>query len=126
MVRPMEIDTAVDRRRHKRYRVREGALAFLGPIPGTIMDISRGGMSVKYVVFEKKPEQILKLDIFFPGEDFFLPDIPAFIVSDIDCPARAPFSAVQVRRLGVEFGELSSEQEASLKDYLHHNAIAEV
>ena len=114
-----------DRRRHKRYRVREGALAFLGPIPGTITDISRGGMSVKYVVFEKRPKQALKLDIFFPEEDFFLPDIPAFLVSDVDCPPEPPFSAVQIKRLGIKFGELSCEQEASLKHFLLHNTIAE-
>jgi len=119
-------DAAVDRRRHKRYRVREGALAFLGPIPGTITDISRGGMSVKYVVFEKRPEQTLKLDIFFSEEDFFLPDIPAFLVSDVDYPSEAPFSAVQIKRLGIKFGELSSEQEASLQHFLLHNTVAEV
>ncbi len=122
----METDTAAERRCYKRYRVREGALAFLGPIPGTIKDISRGGMSIKYVVFEKRPDQVLKLDIFFPEDNFFLPDIPASVVSDIDYPARAPFSAVQIRRLGVKFGELSPEQEVSLQHYLDQNAIAEV
>jgi len=122
----MEIDAGADRRRHKRYRVREGTLAFLGPIPGTIKDISRGGMSIKYVVFEKRPAQILKLDIFFPEENFFLPDIPACIISDIDCPAKAPFSAVRVRRLGIKFGELSREQEVSLQYYLQYHAIVEV
>jgi hypothetical protein len=115
-----------ERRRHKRYRVREGALAFLGSIPGKIIDISRGGVSVNYVVFEKGPEQVLKLDIFFPEEDFFLPGIPACVVSEIDSPAKLPFSAVQTKRIGVRFDGLSEKQEAALERYLLQNAIAEV
>ena len=114
-----------ENRRHKRFRVREGALAFLGSVPGTITDISQGGISVNYVVFEKDPDQVLKLDIFFSAGDFYLPGIPGRIVSDEDYPSEAPFSAVQVKRLGIQFGELTSEQEASLKYFLLHNTISE-
>lgn len=113
-----------DNRRHKRFRVREGALAFLGSIPGTIFDISQGGMCVNYVVFENDPDQELKLDIFFSEGDFYLPDIPCRIVSDTDYPSIAPFSAVQVKRLGIQFGELSSEQEAGLQNFLLHNTTS--
>ena len=115
-----------ERRRHKRFCVRKGALAFLGSTPGTIVDISRGGMSIKYVVLEKRTDSHLKINIFSPEQDFFLADIPASVVSEIDCPANMPFSAVQTKRIGVKFGELSSEQEASLEQYLLHNTIAEV
>jgi len=108
-------DTCRESRRHKRYRACEGALAFLGSVPGTITDISQGGMCVNYVVFGKDPDQVLKLDIFFSEADFYLPGIPGRIVSDV----------VQVRRLGIEFGELSSEQEAGLKYFLLHNTISE-
>jgi PilZ domain len=115
-----------DSRRHKRFRVREGALAFLGSVPGTITDISQGGMSVNYVVFEKNPDQVLRLDIFFSEDDFYLPDIPGRIVSDIDYPSEVSFSAVQVKRLGIRFGELTSEQETGLKYFILHNTISAV
>ncbi len=118
-------DSGHDNRRHKRFRVREGALAFLGSVPGTITDISQGGMSVNYVVFEKDPDQMLRLDIFFSEGDFYLQDIPGRIVSDLDYPTEAPFSTVQVKRLGIQFGELTSEQEAGLKYFLLHNTISE-
>ncbi len=115
------------RRRHKRFCVRKGALAFLGSTtPGKIVDISRGGMSIQYVVFEEKIDNPLKINIFSPEQDFFLADIPASVVSEIDCPANLPFSAVQTKRIGVKFGKLSKEQEASLEQYLLHNTIAEV
>lgn len=118
-------DAGRDGRRHKRFRVPEGALAFLGSVPGTITDISQGGMSVNYVVFEKDPNQVLKLDIFFSEGDFYLPGIPGRIVSDVDYPPEAPFSAVQVKRLGIQFGELTSEQEAGLQYFLLHNTTSE-
>ena len=117
--------TGRDRRRHKRFRVPEGVLAFLGSVPGTITDISQGGMCVNYVVFEKNPDQELKLDIFFSEGDFYLPGIPGRIVSDIDYSSKAPFSAVQVKRLGIQFGELTSEQETGLQHFLLHNTISE-
>ena len=118
-------DAGRDSRRHKRFRACEGALAFLGSVPGTITDISQSGMSINYVVFEKDPDQVLKLDIFFSEADCYLPGIPGRIVSDEDCPSEAPYSVVQVRRLGIQFGELSSEQEAALKYFLLHNTISE-
>ncbi len=83
-------------------------------------------MSVNYVVFEKDIEKVLKLDIFFSEGDFYLPDIPGRIVSDVDYPSEAPFSVVQVKRLGIQFGALTNEQEASLKYFLLHNTIEEI
>ena len=118
-------EKVADRRRHKRFRIRDGALAFLGSFPGVITDISQGGIGVKYVVLEQKKDENFKLDIFFPQGDFFLPGIPGRLVSDVEYPSEAPFSAVKVKRLGIQFGQLTGEQEQRLKYFLLHNAIAE-
>ena len=85
-----------DRRRHKRFRVKEGALAFLGTIPGTIVDISEGGRAINYVVFEREPERQFRLDIFFAANDFYLADIYSKLVSYVLSPPESQFSAVRV------------------------------
>lgn len=114
-----------ERRSHKRFRVKEGALAFLDTVPGTIVDISEGGMAIHYVVFEKEPERRFRLDIFFAAEDFYLADLPSELVSDIRSQPESQFSAVRVKRLGIRFGELDDDQKARLKYFILHNTIAE-
>ncbi len=118
-------DSVSDRRSHKRFRVRKGALAFFGAVPGEITDISLSGMSVKYVPLEKEAGRELQVDFFVPDQDFFLPGIPCHLVSDMDFPTDAPFQAVQVKRLGIKFGELTSEQQLGLRNFFQQNALPE-
>ncbi|NOQ47186.1 MAG: hypothetical protein GQ559_11050 [Desulfobulbaceae bacterium] len=124
MEKQLDITGGVDRRRHQRFRVKDGALAFLGTVPGTIVDISESGMTVHYVVLEKEPERSLRLDIFFSGNDFYLPDIPSELVSDMSSLPDTPFSTLRVKRLGIKFGELTGKQKDKIKYFILHNTIA--
>ncbi len=125
MTRQAKIPGGVERRRYKRYRVKEGALAFLGAVPGSISDISEGGLAVHYVVFEKQPEEDLQLDIFFGRDDFYLADLPGRKVSDADSSPDVTFSRIRVRRMGVQFGELTGEQKSRLKYFILHNTLGD-
>ncbi|MFP7754851.1 PilZ domain-containing protein [Thermodesulfobacteriota bacterium B35] len=123
MTEKAEIPGGVERRRHRRYRVKEGALAFLGTVPGSISDISEGGLAVHYVVFEKQPGDELQLDIFFGRDDFYLTDLPGRKVSEADSTPGTTFSRIRVRRMGVQFGELTSEQKSRLRYFILHNTL---
>lgn len=112
-----------DRRSHKRFPVRKGALAFFGAVPGEITDISLSGMSVKYVPLEKEANREFQVDFFVPDQNFFLSNIPCHLVSDMDFPTDAPYQAVQVKRLGIKFGELTSEQQLGLRNFFQQNAL---
>ena len=116
-------NTGEERRTHQRYRVREGALAFLGALPGRITDISMSGMSVTYVPLEKVKSEHLKIDLFVPGQDFYLPGISCHLIAHTDCPSNAPFNAVQVKQMRVEFCDLTFEQESGLKFFFQHNTF---
>ncbi len=114
-----------ERRRHKRFKVKDGALAFIGSVPGTIVDISEGGMTVRYVVLEKELNSPFQLDIFFGINDFYLPDVPGDVVNEgVDFP-QPPFSAFYIKRLGIKFGELTSEQESQVKYFILNNTVSE-
>lgn len=117
--------TLPERRRHKRFRVKEGALAFLGSAPSTIVDINEYGMGIHYIVFEKEPERHFRLDIFFSADNFYLSGIPSELVSDVRSTSASPFSAIRVQRLGLRFGELNDEQKARLRYFILHNTVAE-
>ncbi len=125
MLKQDTADSVSDRRSHKRFRVRKGALAFFGAVPGEITDISLSGMSVKYVPLEQETRKDLAVDFFVPDQDFFLAGIPCHLVSAMDFPPDAPFQAVQVKRLGIKFGELTSEQRHGLRSFFQHNALPE-
>ncbi|WP_456473534.1 PilZ domain-containing protein [Desulfolithobacter sp.] len=114
-----------DRRRFPRYRVKDGALAFIGTVPGAIVDISEGGMAVHYAVFGREPNRNLRLDIFLGSDDFLLKDIPASIVNDTTLDPDAPFRAVQVKRFSLRFGELTDQQKSSLRYFILHNTVSE-
>ncbi len=119
------VPSVTDRRRFPRYRVKDGALAFIGAVPGAIVDISEGGMAVHYAVFGREPDRNLRLDIFLGSDDFLLKDIPASIVNDSTLDPDAPFRAVQVKRFSLRFGELSDQQKSSLRYFILHNTVSE-
>ncbi len=115
-----------ERRKHKRYRVKNGALALIDNIPGTIVDISNSGLALNYTVFGKEPVENLRLDIFLSSDDFYLQDIPArLVVSKNKGGSQSTFGSIQVKRYGLQFGEMTEEQESNLRYFILHNTIAE-
>jgi len=115
-----------ERRKHKRYRVKNGALALIDNVPGTIVDISKNGMTINYVVFEKEPAENLRLDIFLSSDDFYLHDIPARLVNIIEKnSADTAYGSIHVKRYGLQFGELTEQQESNIKYFILHNTISE-
>ncbi len=115
-----------ERRAKKRFSVKEGALAFLGAVPGSIIDISESGIAVSYVVFEQEPEGRFRLDIFFEDDEFHLPDIEVELVTSGRTMVASGCATMQVRRLGLRFCELKSEQKDQLRYFILHNATCEV
>ncbi|MDH3346650.1 MAG: PilZ domain-containing protein [Desulfobulbaceae bacterium] len=121
-----EISTGEERRTHKRYRVKEGALALIDNSPGTIVDISTGGLTVNYIVFGNEPSNAMRLDIFLSSEDFYLQDVPAKVVNSYaKDKAIDADNIIQVKRYGLQFGELTKHQEETIKYFILHNTVAE-
>ena len=115
----------IERRRHKRFRVKEDALVFLGKDTGTILDISRGGLSVHYAVFEKALPIPHHLDIFFVHSRFYLPNLPISLVDEVQALSNPIFSTFQVKRIRMKFGPLSNEQQTRLDEFITLNTIVE-
>lgn len=114
-----------ERRRHKRYKVQEDSLVFLGQETGTILDISTSGLAVHYAIFDKETEIPGYLDIFVARSSFYLPDIPVILVEEAQILPRSMFSSLRVWRLGLQFGPLSPDQQLRLNEFIAHNTLAE-
>lgn len=114
-----------ERRKHKRFQVCDGAFAFINNIPFTICNISEGGMRLQTVVFEDAPLDEMTLDIFLKDKNFYLQGIPVRLVTVRKKHANSPFSTLQVRSLGLQFGELSEQQKTRLDSFISQTTAGE-
>jgi hypothetical protein len=112
----------VERRKHKRFQGREGALAALGPHStriGQIIDVSMGGLAFSYIAGEEPSDGSFELGILFAEESFYLTQIPFKTISDQEAK-EVPFSFVKMRRCGVQFGEMTHSQISQVEYFIQN------
>ena len=73
----------MERRRFRRYKVKDNAVAFLGKSACAILDISAVGISVRYSLIEQDAADSAHLDIFLADTRFYLPQVPVEIVDEV-------------------------------------------
>jgi len=119
----------VERRKHKRFQVRDGAFAVLTPHFynwGQIIDISRGGLAFRYTGKELPPNVSCDLGISVANIGFYLGRLPFRAISDVELGNEVPYSLTRIRRCGGEFGELTLNQISELEYFIRNHTIGEV
>ena len=122
----------VDRRRHKRFLVQDTAfVVFRAPWPlstnvAQIKDISMDGLSYTYIEGEKRSNCSSELDILLGNRSFYLDKLPFKTISDCKAPNKVPFSSIEMRRSGVQFGKLTLEQISQLKFFISNHTTCKV
>jgi len=119
------LSTEEDRRQSRRFRMQEGAFAFIDNTPFTIQDISEGGMMLQSVVFDEMPAEHLLLDIFLKSEKFYLENVPVRLIRQLKNKAKTPFSTIQVRRYGLAFEDMDEQQRKLLDSLIFSNTVGE-
>ncbi len=115
--------TEAERRKHKRFRSKEGSYAVLsGPCSkmGQILDISRDGLSFRYIDIGDRPRETCVLDILSEDNAFRLKNVGFRVISDLDASKDFPFSTIPMRRCGGELTGLNDRQINDL-NYLIEN-----
>ena len=116
-----------EKRQHMRYPALDGAIVALNPkaeILGQIIDIGLGGLSFRYIDTEVEAPPSQELLILLNKPRFFLENLPYRKVTDKELPNEFIFSAVSVRRMGVEFGNLTDTQRTQLEDFILYCSIS--
>lgn len=116
-----------DQRKHKRFQVPRGVFVGFGPHVnkvGQIVDLSLGGLAFRYVGSGESQDGS-HLDIFMADNDFYLGSVPFKTVSDFEIVQTTPSSPMTMRRSGVRFGKLTSEQRSELEYFLQHHTLGE-
>ena len=120
-----------ERRKHKRFQVRNGAFVVLGTPPwphstkvGQIVDMSMGGLAFSYIAEQEPSNGSFELCIFLADSSFHLRKIPFETISDLETD-EVPFSSITMKRSGVQFGELTPNQISQLKYFIQSHTIGE-
>jgi len=117
-----------ERRKHKRYRVHDGAFAVLGPHStkiGQIIDVSMGGVAFGYIAGKEPPDTSFELGILFAEDSFHLTKIPFKTISDQEAK-EVPFSTLTMRRCGLQYGKLTPSQISQLQHFIRNCTTGEV
>jgi c-di-GMP-binding flagellar brake protein YcgR len=117
-----------ERRQQKRFRAEEGAFAALVDQEsrlGQIKDISLHGLSFRYIDSHEKLESASELKIILGNRGLYLDNLPFKIIFDFEIESEFDFSTVNMRQIGLEFGELSTGQRRQLDRFIKHHTIGE-
>jgi c-di-GMP-binding flagellar brake protein YcgR len=118
---------SAERRRHTRYPVQRKAYALLKIQEsklGRIVNISKGGLAFRYMTARKRLKDTLDIDIMITDNGFRLDNIRVRIISEHEVADEGPFSFLKIRQLGVEFADLSQEQDARLDYFIQKYVVA--
>ncbi|MGE4403208.1 MAG: PilZ domain-containing protein [Desulfobulbus sp.] len=114
-----------DRRQHVRHKINTEALVFIGKEPGTIIDMSEGGLAVHFVSMKHGTSLPKQLDLFFAEPQTYLPDLPVMVVNEISTPPYSIFSSLFIKRLCLQFCPLSNDQQNRVRQFIQLCSVAD-
>ncbi len=88
---------------------------------GQIMDLNPYGLSFHYIDNKYQSVGLEELDILLAERGFYLERVPFKIVSDTKIPPEGPDQSIKMRRLGVQFKDISVYQKDRLKYFLQNH-----
>ena len=122
------IQRSIERRKDKRFRLKDPVFAILYSAPtktAQILDISRGGLALRYAKSEEGFNVIDKLDIFKSDFSFYMENIKAKTVSDIEVVGEKINGSKEVRRCGLQFEDLTQSQISQLERLIQNECLTE-
>lgn len=123
-----DIKISEERRQQKRFKAREGAFAALVDQEsrlGQIKDISLQGLSFRYIDNHEKLKKASELKIIIGNQGLYLDKLPFKIIFDFEIESEFSFSRVNMRQVGLKFGDLTPVQRNRLDHFLKNHTIGE-
>jgi c-di-GMP-binding flagellar brake protein YcgR len=90
---------------------------------GQLLDISQGGISLRYFADDQELQKYSQLDIVLSGVSFSIDNIAFEIVSDIKMTDGSFSRLSDLRRYGIKFDKLTSDQQSKLKYFLQNHTM---
>ena len=122
-----------DKRKDKRFLVGEEVIVALrnsSSRVGRVKDISMGGLSFEHIYDEDLGGDLSKSDVSLWVDNYSMADIPCKVVYDIPISEPPEYDYLTVhfrtRRCGVQFGELTVNQETQLEFFLKTHTTGKI
>ena len=119
----------IERRRRQRFKATEMAFAALvnhNSKLGQIRDISTAGLSFRYIEDPGQTDDARELKIIIGQRGLYLDKIPFRKIFDFEIDSEYSFSSIKMRQIGLQFGELSTEQKRRLHLFIQEHTEGEV
>jgi c-di-GMP-binding flagellar brake protein YcgR len=116
----LAVSTDKERRKHRRFQINDLAIAVPNkPVPqvGRIVNISKGGMAIRYLDQTDWAGNADSIDILI-NSNLFITNIPVQNVSDFKVENQDSFSIMNERQCCLKFGSLSPDQELLLNEFI--------
>ena len=114
---------SLERRQHPRYSVKDNAFAVINSEPAElvpILDVAMGGLGVYVHGDAAWMTESSKLEIMAADCSFYMENIPFELISNCKASPAHPANLMDGRRIGLQFGELLSRQQAQLKYFIRN------
>jgi len=124
----------IERKKHERFKVKNAAIAMIRPLNSDaatqkycqIINISKDGLSFRYIYRKGESNEQIKLDLLFIQDSIcftYLKNVPFEIVWVSNETSKTSSSHLKTRQLGVQFGEMTSHQISQLDRFLEECTI---
>ncbi len=90
---------------------------------GQIVNISKDGLAFHYIDRQGGSNGLFKMDILFAPDAFYLDRLLFKPIFDFEIKTDVPLNSFTVRKCGVQFGELSSQQRSRLAYFIGNHTI---
>jgi hypothetical protein len=117
-----------ERRKVRRLKPQEDIFALLrGQVSklGRVIDISTGGLAFRYVSIGEGLKGAFELDLVSPKDDLRLNGLPVKVVSNFERQSKTPSRQIRLRRVGVQFRELTQYQISQLHHFMRNYTAGE-
>ncbi len=118
----------VERRQQPRYKAVDGVFAALvnhNSKLGQIKDISKIGLSFRYIDSGDPSDEPTELKIIVGERGVYLDNLPFRKVNDFEIKNEYSFSALRMRQIGLQFGKLTPQQRIRMERLLQNHTIRE-
>jgi len=122
----MDNVSASNRRKENRTAVDENVYVVIDTQPemmGQMVEISSTGMAFTFVDLDSVSQRLknrrdVRMDLFAAGKGYFIRNLPARLISNIDTPTANAISSLMIKRIGVEFASLSVSQQVQINSLI--------
>ena len=123
----VKVENTTERREHERLQLHPGDFATLSPQPrvaGQILNISKGGLSFRYIARRDHLRDASHLNILMANGSFAIRNITFKPVWDHAVPDHFSSGLTSMRHCAVKFGDLTDAQRSDLNIFFQNHTAS--